>query len=880
MTHSLSPQLSALLADPSSATPMMQQYLLTKKEHQDALLFYRMGDFYELFFDDAVIAAKDLDIALTHRGKTDDQSQIPMCGVPHHSYEPYLQKLIRAGHKVAICEQMESPEEAKKRGPKAVVRRDVIRIVTPGTLVEDALLEGRESNFLAAIVQQNQHYAMAWVDISTGQLMVSELAKPAIASQLARIYPKELLLPDVIAEDGELNEILLDYRSRTTQQVASYFAYAKCERKCKDFYGVAFTDGFGDLTKAEITACGALLEYVSFTQCGKEIRILMPKRQSTDHAMHIDAAAWRSLEIAHSLGGSRKGSVLAAIDYTLTGAGARMLASHLSAPLLDAKRIAYRQDMVACLVEQPVLRAELRGILTGLPDVERALTRIAIGKAGPRDLVMVREGIAAALRVTETLQGELASGIKQCLERFKGFESLLTSLQRFLVDEPGMLARDGGFIKEKADEELDKYRQLRDHGKENIAALRDKYREETGVQGLKVTQNNVLGYFVEVTPQHGNKLTDPPFIHRQTLAGCVRFTTQELRDLEQAMISAKDQALQIEQALFIELVESILQQSEAIAAMAHHLAILDMVAGLAELAVEKNYTRPLVDDSLQFIVSGGRHPVVEKALPSGENFVKNDCNLSDSQRLWLLTGPNMAGKSTFLRQNALIAILAQIGAYVPADAAHIGVVDRVFSRVGASDDLAHGRSTFMVEMIETAQILNQATERSLVILDEIGRGTATFDGLSIAWAVVEYLHEENKSRGLFATHYHELTNLVERLKNLACYSMKVQEWQGEVMFMHEVIAGAADRSYGIHVGKLAGLPAQVVERATEVLESLQASKTANIGMKTVSELPLFAAETPKPSANDNILGQIKEKNIDELSPKQALDFLYALKEQL
>jgi DNA mismatch repair protein MutS len=864
----------------SVVTPMMQQFLLVKKSHQDCLLFYRMGDFYEMFFDDALIAAKVLDIALTKRGKHDGED-IPMCGVPHHACEAYLHKLINAGYKVAICEQMESPEEAKKRGYKAVVRREVVRIITPGTLIEDALLDARESNYLASLAEISGKLALAWIDISTGEFRVCPTTRDGLSADLSRLNAKELLLADKLFVDPELSAVLREYRASLSPQVASMFDFDKTQNKIMAFYGVKSLEGYGNFSRAETAACGSLLEYIELTQKGNLPRLNPPKQFSGKNFLAIDASTRRNLEIISTLSGSKKGSLLGVIDRTITAAGSRLQMHDITTPFAYATPINRKLDGVQFFVENESIRTDIREVLECVPDIERALSRICLGKGGPKDLAVIREGLSESTTIAELVEYSGASGnlpdiISDYLRDFGSHDALINKLHDALNHEVGILARDGGFVKHGYHVKLDEFRELRDHGRNKIIELRDRYRDETGVNTLKIVQNNVLGYFVEVTPNQSDKIVDAKFFHRQTLGSAVRYTTEELRVLESDIINAKDHALKLEMMIFDELVGNIKEQANAIALAAGCIAGLDVLAALAELASEKNYTRPIVDDSLQFNIIGGRHSVVEANI-SGEltsEFVKNNCDLSEGQRLWLLTGPNMAGKSTFLRQNALITLLAQMGSFVPADEAHIGCIDKLFSRVGASDDLARGRSTFMVEMVETASIINQSTIRSLVILDEIGRGTATYDGLSIAWSVVEHLHNKNKCRALFATHYHELTSLTAKLSALTCYTMKVKEWEGNVVFMHEVITGAADRSYGIHVAKLAGMPPSVTTRAGQILKQLQESKTGSVTIKIADELPLFAAAPKEKSEVEEILGGT---NIDELSPRDALDLLYRLK---
>lgn len=874
----------------AQVTPMMAQYLSIKEAHPDCLLFYRMGDFYELFFDDAKQAAASLDIALTKRGQHLGEA-IPMCGVPVHAAETYLSRLIKKGHRVAVCEQTEDPAEAKKRGSKSVVRREIVRVVTPGTLTEDTLLDARSHNYLAALARTGADgYALAWCDMSTGQLLCQPVTAAGLASALSRIAPGELVLGQkLVAEDSRFYELFREWQDRLTPLPDSRFDSANAERRLKDAFGVAALDAFGDFDRAELAALGALVEYLDLTQVGKLPRLEPPQRLSVGALMEIDPATRRNLEITRTLTGERTGSLLSAVDRTVTGPGARLLASRLSAPLTDPIAIGDRHDAVSWFLERADLRGDLRESLKGAPDLERALGRLTIGRGGPRDLVALRTGLALTSKLKSILAADdPVAEIARALEDLGKHDILVERYTRALKEEVPPVARDGGFVAPGYAPELDEQVTLREEGRRLIADLEARYRQETGVDGLKVKYNNVLGWFVEVTAKNMEKIGEP-FIHRQTMANAVRYTTVELNELARRISEAGDRAQAIELEIFDDLVEEARQRAREIGLAARALAALDLYAAAADLADARDYRRPLVDASLAFEIEGGRHPVVEAALATqadGQSFVANDCDLGRDNRLWLVTGPNMAGKSTFLRQNALIAILAQAGLFVPARKAHIGAVDRLFSRVGAADDLARGRSTFMVEMVETATILNQATNRSLVILDEIGRGTATFDGLSIAWACVEHLHEAAKSRALFATHYHELTALAERLPALSPHCMRVKEWEGQVVFLHEVAAGAADRSYGIHVAKLAGLPPAVVIRAEEVLHALEKGEQSGAVTRLVDDLPLFRAmsQPAQPTAREAGPSEVEKAlatvNPDDLTPREALDALYRLRDLL
>jgi DNA mismatch repair protein MutS len=866
----------------SASTPMMAQYLATKAKHPDELLFYRMGDFYEMFFEDARKAAGALQIALTKRGRHDGQD-IPMCGVPVHAADAYLQRLIRQGFRVAICEQMEDPVAAKKRGAKAV-RREVVRVVTPGTLTEDTQLDARAHNFLASVARAEGGLGLAWADISTGDLFAAPVGAGGLAADLARLDPSEILVPDTMLAD----EALLDRNDGLTPLPASRVSSQVGERRLCALFGVASLDGFGAFSRAETAALGALVEYVELTQVGKLPRLKPPRREDLGSVMAIDPATRRNLELVETLAGEREGSLLAAVDRTVTGAGARLLAERLKAPLTDPVAIDARLDEVEFFAADGPARQAAREALGAAPDIERALGRLSVGRGGPRDLAALGAGLAAAGAVRDRLRGAgaLPPALAATLADIGAHGALVETLARALRSELPLLARDGHFVAAGYRADLDEQRTLRDESRRLIAGLEARYREETGIASLKIKHNNVLGWFIEVTALHADKLVGS-FVHRQTLAGAGRFSSKDLAELEVAIGRAADRALAIELEVFDELARAVLADAPAIERTASALARLDVAAALAELAVAERWSRPTVDASTLFQVSGGRHPVVERALKaaSAAPFVANDCDLAPECRVWLVTGPNMAGKSTFLRQNALIAMLAQAGSYVPADKVHIGAVDRLFSRVGAADDLARGRSTFMVEMVETAAILNQAGPRALVILDEIGRGTATFDGLSIAWATVENLHEVNKCRALFATHYHELVGLAARLSALRPVTMKVKEWKGDVVFLHEVVPGAADRSYGIQVAKLAGLPPAVIARALEVLKALEVGNKADAAARLSEDLPLFAArpagqEAAKAAMSSPIEEALRKLHPDELTPRAALELVYRLKSLL
>jgi DNA mismatch repair protein MutS len=917
----------------AEATPSMAQYLEIKAANPDCVLWYRMGDFYELFFEDAVVASAALGIVLTKRGKHLGQD-IPMCGVPVVRADEYLQRLIRQGYRVAVCEQLEDPAEARKRGSRSVVRRDVVRLVTPGTLTEDTLLDARARNYLSALFRApasqgaargaaNPEFAVASLDLSTGEMEVGLVHRADLGSEIVRLGPSELIAADETLADADVARWVDLVRAAASPVPAASFDSIAGERNLKTALGVGDLDAFGSFSRPELSAIAALLKYVELTQIGKRPMLRPPRRTGAGSVLVIDAASRASLEILRSTSGEKSGSLLAALDRTVTGAGARELAARLSSPLTDPGAINARLDAVAFLIDREGVRDDVRAALKATPDIGRALSRLALQRGSPRDLGAVRDAMAqgqacAALLAEAGGSIGLPSELMGAVERIGGVSaSLGKGLEQALGDELPLVRRDGGFVRAGFRQELDEARQLAEDSRKVMAALEARYIDETGVRSLKIRHNNILGYFIEVTQLNAKPLQTSPlsdvFRHRQTMANAVRFTTVELSETEGRIASAGERALALEQEVFEELAVAVANEEQALAALAAALAEIDHYAGLARLAAEERYVRPTVDGSLAFDIRGGRHPVVEQALRAAKAgpFIENDCVLVRGEsgetgaanvsaitnppgfeegaegRVWLVTGPNMAGKSTFLRQNALIALMAQSGCFVPARGAHIGAVDRLFSRVGASDDLARGRSTFMVEMVETAAILNQATERSLVILDEIGRGTATFDGLSIAWATLEYLHDACRARALFATHYHELTQLTSRLGALACATMDVKEWQDEIVFLHRVRAGVADRSYGIQVAKLAGLPAKVVARAGEVLKRLEKQGRRNGGSeKVLDDLPLFAAvqAEPEPRAAAESAGPspaevlLDSVNVDDLTPRAALDILYRLKE--
>ena len=858
------------MARADAPTPMMAQYRRLKEEAGDALLFYRMGDFFELFFDDAKAASASLDIALTKRG-ADGGEPIPMCGVPVHSAESYLARLIKAGHRVAIAEQTESPAEARKaRGSKALVDRAIIRLVTPGTLTEDTLLESASANWLAAIGRAGEDYAVAAADISTGRFELVSCGPGELAAELARLSPAETIAESAVPG------------VRTFAGKGGFDSIAG-ERALKSRFGLATLDGLGSPPRAELAAAGGLLAYLDATQKGAGILLDPPRRVSRSAHMAIDAATRESLELTRSAGGQLEGSLLGEIDRCQTAAGRRLLCEDIAAPLTDRSTIERRLALVAWLHEDPLRRERVRTALKQLPDVARALARLSAGRGSPRDLAQLRDGLAgaAALRDELGMEPERPKLLNELLPRLGGHGALVDRLSVALIESPPIDSSKGGYIAEGYDPALDALREAASNGRRAIAALEARYRDATAISSLKIRHNAVLGYHVEVSAKHADRLMTPDsgFTHRQTLAGVVRFNSPELHEEASRVVEAGAHALAAEGAHAEELTSLAVAAAPQITSTAEAIARIDVAASHAQRAVEGGWTAPELTDQPCLEIEGGRHPVVEAALQqSGDRFVANDLSLGPEDRLWLITGPNMGGKSTFLRQTALIAVLAQGGAFVPAVRAKIGIVDRLFSRVGASDNLARGRSTFMVEMVETAAILTQTTPRSLVILDEIGRGTSTYDGLAIAWAVVEAMHDDVKCRTLFATHYHELTRLAGRLDSLSLHHVRAREWKGDLVLLHEVADGAADRSYGIAVAKLAGLPPAVVARARSVLAKLEAGRDATGGIAAgLDDLPLFAASVEPEQGPDPINSALAEIDPDSLTPREALETLYRLK---
>lgn len=809
-------------APKATVSPMMQQYLGIKASYPaEYLLFYRMGDFYELFFEDAKIAAEILEITLTKRGKIKGE-EIPMCGVPAHASEIYLHRLIAKGYKVAICEQTETPQEAKKRGSQAVVRREVVRIITPGTILEDNLLGARENNNLCCIYAKNDEFSIAWIDISTGELYYSTAPLSNMSYELTRLSPKEILISEKLAADQEIINIFREYQKILTLRPHPIFEHTRANRNIEGVFKISTLAGFGDFTLLETIAIGSLLEYILHTQKSRLPRISRPMKLDRTPFMAICNATRRNLELDSDASGSKTGSLKAMMDKTLTAVGGRLFSSQFLAPLKDPEVINQRLDNVSCFVNNEGLRNILRNSLNSFPDVERALSRISSKNATPKDLWIIKNGINQTSDIAMLIYQHaslLTSQLSQLIPQLGMFGNLQQILNEALADELELYSsKDEQFINAGYCTQLDELCNIAQSTNRNLQNLQADYRFKTGIQTLKISSNNIIGYFVEISAMQAKKIESAEFVHRQTLGTVTRYTTETLKKLEQDIADAGLKIVALKNEIFNQLCELVLANADSLILISQAIAVLDVNAALAQLAVDMNYTRPIINDSTDLEVIAGRHPMLDKK--AGDKFIANNCVLNREEQFWLITGPNMAGKSTFLRQNALICFMAQIGSFVPAQKAVIGIVDKIFSRIGAGDDIFRGYSTFMIEMTETAYILNNATERSFVILDEIGRGTGTQDGLAIAWAIVEEMHNNIKCRTLFATHYHELTQIEAQLERLSCYCVAVKEWQGSMIFLHTIIKGKAEKSYGLNVAALSGVPHHVVKRAQSILESL------------------------------------------------------------
>lgn len=869
------------------STRMIQQYLDVKFANLDCLLLFRMGDFYEMFFEDAVLASQVLGIALTKRGKS-GEDEIAMCGVPHHALETYLNKLIEENYKVAICDQLETPEEAKKRdGYKAVVKRDVTRIITSGTITEESLIAANQPNYLASLVLLKNNASICYVDLSTSEIAVIDVPQNEILNELSRLKPKEILLSENLRGEQLASQIQKQLNLRISYQVDSFFATKKCQKIILDFYKIKDIKAIGEISLLQISSVGAVLEYLSLTQKQNIPLLPLPRIVNYHNFMIIDSATRRNLEITNNQLGGVKGSVLGCLDHLVTKSGSRLLYHFLSAPLIDIEQINYRLNVTEFFYKNINLVENIKKLLKKTSDLERNLTRITMNRSSGRDLLSIKYTLDAALQI----KGELVSChglnlpdyIDNLLRPLSGDNELYCLIEQAIRDDAPNNINEGGVIKHEYHPKLHELYNLINNGKQYVEKLKDQYRGETGIDNLKISHNNVLGLFIEVTPRHAEKMLDNKFIHRQTTANAIRYTTTELQKLESDMVNSRSLAISLELELYHKICKEIIDRAALLRLLASSLSKIDLFCNFAYIAHEHNYVRPILSNDLSFEIIGGRHPVVERSLSKDQkSFVQNNCTLSQSDRIWLITGPNMSGKSTFLRQNAIIAILGQIGCFVPATLAKIGIVDKIFSRIGAGDDLQAGQSTFMVEMLETSAILAQSTKNSLVILDEVGRGTSTYDGVSIAWAVLEHIHDTLQCRCLFATHYHELTTMSNFLPALKNYTVSIEEFGREILFLHNIIEGAADKSYGIHVAHLAGLPKSVIMRANDILLKLEKtsnSKGKNILSNESNNLSLFSlpVESKKEQKFNLLEQELTNIDPDAISPKEALEIIYKLK---
>jgi DNA mismatch repair protein MutS len=862
----------------TAVTPMMKQYLENKEKHPDCLLFFRMGDFYELFHEDAKKAAPILEVTLTRRGKTEGQN-IPMCGVPHHSVDVYIQKIIKSGHKVAICDQLESPEEAKKRGYNAIVKRDVTRVITQGTLTEDNLLEGKAANYLAALVIKKDDVAIAYAELSTMDFFVLPSSHDSLANDLARINPSELLIADDLIIKKELKQMLIDFKSKMVAFPEHFFGTEKCTRRIKDNFSLHTIESLGKFSKAQAASVGALLDYLCITQKKDKVTLKFPKLISCSDFVVIDKNTIRNLEIFSSIG-EHGCSLFQIIDKTNTNAGGRLLKKFLAFPSKNISTINARLNFVEQFITNKFLIEGTTENLKTMPDLERSIARLTIGRGSPRDLYQIRQALENAGALAEVLARCEDAALKKLSTKLIAGRKILELLNTTLVNYD-VFTSQGDLIIRNRNTKLAELYDFRDNSREILDNLKEEYKNKTGIQNLKLEFNNMIGYYLEVTKSHVNKIKSDEFIQRQTMVNGVRYVTTKLKEVEEKVLNVKAQIEILTHKIFLELSENIIDARKELLEVARTTAFVDVINSFAKLSIEQNYCRPVVDTSHEIKIKDGRHPVVEHELSKegSDRFIANDCELKEGQRAWLITGPNMSGKSTFLRQNALITLLAHVGSYVPASAATIGLVDRIFTRIGAEDDLAKGRSTFLVEMIETATILNQATEQSLIILDEVGRGTSTYDGIAIAWSCLEYIHDNKKPRTLFSTHYHELVELSSDLSNLKCYTVSVKEWQDKVIFMRKLVPGVASHSYGLNVAAIAGLPRSVITRAKEVLNNLHVpdNKKNQLQLKEETVQPdLFQKKTD--TSLLKIKTELDKLDVDNLSPKEALNKLYSLKE--
>ncbi|MEP9411643.1 MAG: DNA mismatch repair protein MutS [Candidatus Brocadia sp.] len=861
---------------------MMRQYNEIKKQHKDTLLFFRMGDFYELFFEDAKLASKVLGITLTSRSK--GESAVPMAGVPHHAAESYIRRLIKVGHKVAICEQLQDPDEAK-----GIVDRGVTRIITPGTVTEDSLLEDKSNNYLMAVLEAKDMLGLSWVDLSTGRFEVEDVCKERLFDEFARLNPSELLLPEETVKNNItfMERIRAECDVMITSRPDWEFSGDTAYRALLEHFGTASLEGFGceDVGPA-LGAAGAVIQYLKETQKTSLKHIIRVQKYQIDNRVLIDKATQQSLELTQTIRTrNREGSLLGVIDQTKTPMGARLLREWVISPLRTSADIKYRQLGVKELFENSALRREIRDILGNIHDVERISTKVSCGRANARDLISLKQSLSKLPDLKEKLAFCIADILVSLEQQLDVLDEVRILIGTAIVPDPPHAIKDGGLIREGYDASLDELRHISKNGKSWIANFQAEEIERTGINSLKVGYNKVFGYYIEVTNVHKDNIPQS-YIRKQTLKNAERFITPELKDYETKVLTADERARSLEYDLFIQIRDQVSAYTARLQRTSEAIALIDVLSALANIAAENRYIMPEITDDLGLKILDGRHPVLDRKL-GGESFVPNDIHLDgDQDKIMIITGPNMAGKSTYIRQVALLVLMAQMGSFIPAKEAVIGTVDRIFTRVGASDELSRGQSTFMVEMNETANILNNATERSLIILDEVGRGTSTFDGVSIAWAITEYIYQHIRARTLFATHYHELTELALLFPGIKNFNIAVKEWGDEIIFLRKIVEGGTDKSYGIHVARLAGIPKEVIQRARIILNNLEAATLDVNGKpkfaplktdqdkKQPKQLKLFA------SKEDIVIEEIKKLDISSMSPLDALNKLDVLKKRL
>lgn len=864
----------------NSATSMMQQYLDIKFEHQNSFLLFRMGDFYELFFDDAIEVSKILSIALAKRGKTDSQD-IPMCGVPHHALENYLPKLLEYGINVAICDQLETPEDAKKRaGYKAIVKREVIRIITPGTLLEDGAVDSTKPNYLVSLVVNGQRSFMAFADVAVGEFKVIEFELKDLFSEINKINPKEILVCDKILSVNHAKLVLKNFEKIIVFQPDIVFDTRRGEKAIIDFYAIKSMDSFGDLSDDHVSAIGSIIQYLKITQKNNIPKLNYPTLLSNLDYMIIDYPTRKGLELTDNLSGKRNGSLLSVIDKTKTSSGARLLYKFISSPLKNYNQIIARQNITNFFFENENLRNEIREIIPNIADLERILCKISSRRCSPFDILYLRNSLIYILEIKRILLHDYGTSnippiVLDFLSGLKFEQALLDDLDESIKDEPSNHLGDGGFIKESYHPKLEELSNFIKNNNQIIDELKNKYQIMTSIEGLRINHNNIIGLYVEIASKNISKIDPTIFHYKQSTSNTTRYSTDELAEIQSKLVNANSLKIALENEIFEKICTLIDSKSDSIRNIANTIAHIDVFSSLAELAMLNNYTKPEFIEGSNIIIRGGRHPVVEYFLEKeGKYFAKNDAKFGKDDSVIVLTGPNMGGKSTYLRQVAIISILAQIGSYVPAEEAKLSIFDRIFSRIGSSDELSSGRSTFMVEMQECASILNNATKNSLVILDEVGRGTSTYDGMSIAWAIVEFLSQKIGCKALFATHYHELIELSSFLSNVKNSCVVVEEMEGEMIFTHKVKSGFVDKSYGIHVAEIAGLPKNVIKKAATILKTFEkdAQKKSNF-IQNIQTQDILSLGDSSAKCESNLRKKILDINLDNISPIEALNLL-------